>query len=155
MSRQHSRTESPRCSEQRCRLTNICRRMQSPGAVDRFHHFEFKNLPIIKVGGGLLGDGALMGLFLGHCKNTRTKSPPRSGRRPTNRCQRMQLPGAVDRFCHFEFKNPPIIEVRGDFWVMGRSRAYFWGTVKTLERNPLLAVNRGVAQQIAVNVCNC
>jgi hypothetical protein len=25
----------------------------------------------------------------------------------------MQLPGAVDRFRHFKFKKPPIVEVRG------------------------------------------
>ena len=55
---------------------------------------------------------------------------------------------------HFQFKNPPIAEVGGDFWVMGRSRAYFGGNVNTLERNPLAAVNRGVAQRISVNVCN-
>ena len=60
----------------------------------------------------------------------------------------------VDRFRHFEFKYLPIIEVRGDFWVMGCSRAYFWGTVKTLKQNPLPAVNWGIVQRIAVDVCN-
>ncbi len=66
----------------------------------------------------------------------------------------MQSSGDVDIFCHFRFKNPQIVKVGGDFWVMGRLRAYFWGTVQTLERNPLAAVNRGVAQQIAVDICN-
>ncbi len=57
-----------------------------------------------------MGDGALTGLFWGHCKNTQTKSPPRCQlrHRPTNRCQRMQSPGAIDRFHHFEFKNPEV-----------------------------------------------
>jgi hypothetical protein len=39
----------------------------------------------------------------------------------------MLSPGTIDRFCHFEFKNGQIIEVRGDFGVMG---------FKTLNQNP-------------------
>jgi hypothetical protein len=45
----------------------------------------------------------------------------------------MQWPGTIDRYCHFTFKNQPIIEVRGDFGIMKRSRAYFGGNVTTLE----------------------
>ncbi len=66
----------------------------------------------------------------------------------------MLLSGAVDRFCHFRFKNQSVVEVGGAFWVMGHSRAYSGGIVNTLEQNSLAAVNQGITQQIAVNACN-
>ena len=155
MSRQHPRTESPRCSKTRRRPTNRCQRMQSSGAVDRFRHFRFKNPPISEVRGDFWVMGRSRAYFCGKCKYPRTKSPRCSEPRrlPTNCCRRMLSPGAVDRFRHFRFKNPPIVEVGGDFWVMGRSWAYFGGNVNTLERNPLAAVNLGVSQRSAVDVC--
>ena len=53
----------------------------------------------------------------------------------------MQSAGAIDIFCHFRFKNQPIFEVGGDFWVMGRSWADFGGNENTIEQNLLAAVN--------------
>ena len=80
---------------------------------------------------------------LGSRQHPRTESPccSESRRCPTNCCQGMLLSGAVDRFCHFRFKNQPVIEVGGDFWVMGCSWADFGGNVNTLKQNPLAAVN--------------
>ena len=97
--------------------TNRCRSMKPPGNADRFCLFEFQNPPIIE----MRMDFWVMGLLFWGMKTPRTKSPlcSESRRSPPNRCQRMQSPGAVDRFRHFKFQNPPIIEVRMDFWVMG------------------------------------
>ena len=67
-------------------------------------------------------------------------------------CRCMQSSGAIYRYRHFRFKNSPIVEGGGDFWVMGRSWAYIGGNVNTLERNPLAAVNRGIAHRIAVDM---
>jgi len=48
----------------------------------------------------------------------------------------MQSPGAVDRFRHFEFKNPPIIEV-------GRTSDFGWGiNNQNMGENPPVKVKR-------------
>lgn len=85
---------------------------------------------------------------LGSRQHPPTKYPRCSEPRrcPINCCQGILSAGTVDIFCHFRFKNQPIVEVGGDFWVMGRSWADFGGNENTLEQNTLAAENRDITK---------